>query len=73
MSLSSSLFTQVYRPLCRASSLLFYFHNLTMDFAMEDNQNSAPGSVPAAKLNASRKGPDAQSVTKRYVQHVNGW
>lgn len=36
-----------------------------MDFAMEDNQNSAPGSVQAAKLNAARKGPDSQSVTKR--------
>lgn len=38
-----------------------------MSFAMEDNQNSAPGSVQAAKLNASRKGPDSQSVTKRYA------
>ncbi len=38
-----------------------------MDFTMENNQNSAPGSVQAAKLNASRKGPDTQSVTKRYV------
>ena len=36
-----------------------------MDFAMEDNQNSAPGSVQASKLNAARKGPDSQSVTKR--------
>lgn len=36
-----------------------------MDYTMEDNQNSAPGSVPAAKLNAARKGPDSQSVTKR--------
>ncbi len=33
---------------------------------MEDSQNSAPGSVPAAKLGGTRKGPDAQSVTKRY-------
>lgn len=33
---------------------------------MEDTQNSAPGSVPATKVNATRKGPDSQSVTKRY-------
>jgi hypothetical protein len=39
-----------------------------MDFAMEDKPSSAPGGVPAAKLSASRKGPDAQSVTKRYVE-----
>lgn len=39
---------------------------------MENAQNSAPGSVQAAKLNASRKGPDAQSVTKRYVPTVEG-
>lgn len=32
---------------------------------MEDIQNSAPGSVQATKLSASRKGPDNQSVTKR--------
>ncbi|UNI23626.1 E2 ubiquitin-conjugating enzyme [Purpureocillium takamizusanense] len=37
-----------------------------MDYAM-DSQNSAPGSVQAAKLNGSRKGPDSQSVTKRFV------
>lgn len=37
-----------------------------MDYAMEDDQNSPPGSVQAAKLNAARKGPDSQSVTKRY-------
>lgn len=39
-----------------------------MNFAMEDTQNSAPGSLPTAqkaKLGASRKGPDAQSTTKR--------
>ncbi|KAI0509051.1 putative ubiquitin conjugating enzyme [Xylaria bambusicola] len=36
-----------------------------MDYTMEDSQNSAPGSVPAAKLGGTRKGPDAQSVTKR--------
>lgn len=36
-----------------------------MDYT-EDNQNSAPGSVQASKLNAARKGPDSQSVTKRY-------
>ena len=36
-----------------------------MDFS--ENQNSEPGSVQAAKLAGSRKGPDAQSVTKRYV------
>lgn len=38
-----------------------------MDYAM-DSQNSAPGSVQAAKLNGSRKGPDSQSVTKRFVR-----
>lgn len=38
-----------------------------MEYSTEDSQNSAPGSVQAAKLNASRKGPDSQSVTKRYV------
>lgn len=37
-----------------------------MDYT-EDNQNAAPGSVQASKLNAARKGPDSQSVTKRYV------
>lgn len=37
-----------------------------MDYSMEDTQNSAPGSVPAAKIAGARKGPDAQSVTKRY-------
>lgn len=40
-----------------------------MNYAMEDTQNSAPGDVPpaqAAKL-APRKGPDAQSTTKRSV------
>ncbi|PHH84817.1 hypothetical protein CDD83_1332 [Cordyceps sp. RAO-2017] len=36
-----------------------------MDYSMEDNQNSAPGSVQAAKLNGARKGPDSHSVTKR--------
>ncbi|KAI8212325.1 Ubiquitin-conjugating enzyme E2-20 kDa [Colletotrichum sp. SAR 10_76] len=36
-----------------------------MDYSMEDSQNSAPGSVQAAKLGGARKGPDAQSVTKR--------
>lgn len=34
---------------------------------MEDNQNSAPGSVQEAKLNAGRKAPDSQSTTKRFV------
>lgn len=38
-----------------------------MEYSTEDTQNSAPGSVQAAKLNASRKGPDSQSVTKRFV------
>lgn len=38
-----------------------------MEFFSEDNQNSAPGSVQAAKLNGTRKGPDSQSTTKRYV------
>lgn len=36
-----------------------------MGFTTEDNQNSAPGSVPASKLGASRRGPDSQSTTKR--------
>lgn len=38
-----------------------------MNYAMEDNQNSAPGSVQAAKLNGARKGPDPNSVSKRSV------
>jgi ubiquitin-conjugating enzyme E2 C len=38
-----------------------------MDYAAEDSQNAAPGSAQAAKLNASRKGPDSHSVTKRYA------
>lgn len=38
-----------------------------MDYAAEDSQNSAPGSVEAAKFSSTRKGPDAQSVTKRYA------
>ena len=39
-----------------------------MNYDMEDTQNSAPGSLPpvqASKLGAPRKGPDAQSTTKR--------
>ncbi|KAK6214994.1 ubiquitin-conjugating enzyme [Colletotrichum tabaci] len=36
-----------------------------MDYSMEDTQNAAPGSVQAAKLSGTKKGPDAQSVTKR--------
>jgi len=39
-----------------------------MDYAMEDTQNSAPGALPAAqaaKLGTARRGPDAQSTTKR--------
>lgn len=32
----------------------------------EDNQNSAPGSVEAAKLNNPRKAPESHNVTKRY-------
>ncbi|EHL02176.1 putative Ubiquitin-conjugating enzyme E2-20 kDa [Glarea lozoyensis 74030] len=39
-----------------------------MNYDMEDTQNSAPGSLPSAqasKLAAPRKGPDAQSTTKR--------
>ncbi|GAP92172.1 putative ubiquitin conjugating enzyme [Rosellinia necatrix] len=35
-----------------------------MDYT-ENSQNSAPGSAPAAKTGGARKGPDAQSVTKR--------
>jgi hypothetical protein len=41
-----------------------------MNYDMEDTQNSAPGSLPSAqasKLAVPRKGPDAQSTTKRYV------
>lgn len=40
-----------------------------MDYAMEDTQNSAPGSIPAAQAAklAPRKGGDAQSTTKRFV------
>lgn len=37
-----------------------------MNFS-EDNQNSAPGSVPAGKMGGARKGPDSQSTTKRCV------
>jgi hypothetical protein len=36
-----------------------------MNYSAENNQNSPPGSIQAAKLGASRKGPDAQSVAKR--------
>jgi len=39
-----------------------------MNYAMEDSQNSAPGSLPAAqaaKLSAPRKAQDAHSTTKR--------
>jgi hypothetical protein len=42
-----------------------------MNYAMEDTQNSAPGSLPAAqvaKLGAPRRGPDAQSTTKRSAE-----
>lgn len=39
-----------------------------MAFAMENAQNAAPGSVEATKLGGARKGPDAGSVTKRYVE-----
>ncbi|KAG9242468.1 ubiquitin-conjugating enzyme/RWD-like protein [Calycina marina] len=38
------------------------------DYAMEDNQNSAPGTLPAAqaaKLGDPRRANDAQSTTKR--------
>lgn len=38
-----------------------------MDFSAENSQNSAPGSLQAAKLGGTRKGPDSQSVSKRYV------
>lgn len=41
-----------------------------MNYDMEDTQNSAPGSLPAAqvsKLGGTRKGADAQSTTKRLV------
>lgn len=41
-----------------------------MDYAMEDNQNSAPGTVSpaqAAKLGGVRRPNDAQSTTKRFV------
>lgn len=36
---------------------------------MEDTQNTAPGAATATKLGATRRGPDSQSVTKRYVAH----
>ncbi|RBR22852.1 hypothetical protein FVER53590_09570 [Fusarium verticillioides] len=36
-----------------------------MDYNMDDSQNSAPGSLQAAKLNSGHKGPDSQSTTKR--------
>jgi ubiquitin-conjugating enzyme E2 C len=36
-----------------------------MDYNMEDTQNSAPGSIQAAKLAGAKKGPDSQTVTKR--------
>ncbi|ETS75187.1 Ubiquitin-conjugating enzyme [Pestalotiopsis fici W106-1] len=36
-----------------------------MDFSEENSQNSAPGSIQAAKLGGARKGPDSQSVSKR--------
>ena len=39
-----------------------------MDYTMEDDQNSPPGSRQAAKLNVTRKGPDSHSVTKRYQE-----
>jgi hypothetical protein len=45
-----------------------------MDYAMEDTQNSAPGSLPpaqAAKLGAPRKAQDAHSTTKRLVSLSN--
>lgn len=35
-----------------------------MDYSTQDNQNAAPGTLDAAKLNGARK-PDSQSVTKR--------
>ncbi len=38
-----------------------------MAYAME---NSAPGTVEATKLGGARKGPDAASVTKRYVRPI---
>jgi hypothetical protein len=37
-----------------------------MNFTSENSQNSAPGSMEAAKLGSARRGVDAQSVTKRY-------
>lgn len=63
----------------RKRTCLFLLQNkpnsntLTMEYSTEDNQNAAPGSVQAAKLNAGRKGPDSQSVTKRYASHYTGW
>ncbi len=38
-----------------------------MDFTAEDSQNADPGSLQAAKLGGTRKGPDSQSVSKRLV------
>lgn len=61
----SSAVLLVHHRLVQANPTLHKHLFDLMDFAMEDNQNSAPGSVQAAKLNAARKGPDSQSVTKR--------
>ena len=47
---------------------------LTMDYAMEDTQNSAPGEPSmheAAKLSGTPHRNDAQSVTKRYTSPLS--
>lgn len=38
-----------------------------MEYALDDSQSSALGSVPAAKLNAVQRAPDSQNTTKRWV------
>lgn len=43
---------------------LRYSSSYAMDYSTQDNQNAAPGTLDAAKLNGARK-PDSQSVTKR--------
>ena len=52
------------------SSTVITPFGFSMSYAMEDTQNSAPGSVTATKLGATRKGTDSQSVTKRLVYFI---
>lgn len=58
------VFVHPFEPISTANS------RIRMDYTMEDTQNSAPGSLPAAqaaKLGAPRKAQDVQSTTKRLV------